>query len=223
MAELRRALVVGATGLVGQHLCAVLSKSPEYNTVNVMLRRAVSIPLPKVAVHLVDFDNLQDDHPAFQVDDVYIALGTTMSTVKSKDLFRIIDQYYPKIVTRFAVENGATRVMVVSALGAAPDKRNFYLSVKGDMEESVRRCEAPFTAFFRPSLIVGKRSEFRPLERLGALAMQLGLAPFKSLKKRIGPIGAGTIAKAMVATALQHDTGVEIIENERIRRLAKEV
>ncbi|MDA1353133.1 MAG: NAD(P)H-binding protein [bacterium] len=221
MAELRQALIIGATGAVGQQLCARLSQQPEYSAIHVMVRRSVKITLPKVQVHIVDFDNLPADHPAYHVDDVFIAIGTTMSTVKSKDLFRIVDLFYPKVVSRHAVEHGASRILAVSSMGASAHKRNFYLRVKGEMEEAIRQTGAALTVFFRPSFVVGKRKEFRPLEWLGILASTIILAPFCNLRARYGSISATEIADSMVAIALQHDSGDMIIQNANMRVISK--
>ena len=67
-----------------------------------------------------------------------------------------------------AVANGAEQFGLVSAVGADPRSRVFYSRAKGEAEVAVRGF--PFRAVYllRPSLLLGKRREFRLGERIAA-------------------------------------------------------
>ena len=67
-------------------------------------------------MHIVDFAALPQDLPA--VDDVYIALGTTIKVAGSREAFRHVDFDFVVDTARAARAGGATRLAVVSALGA---------------------------------------------------------------------------------------------------------
>src|SRR6476469_71556 len=130
----RKALLAGATGLVGGALLPMLCDSAVYGEVHVLVRRSgAGLPAhAKARVHTVDFARLPDDLPA--VDDVYVALGTTIKVAGSPEAFRQVDFDFVVNTARAARARGATRLAVVSALGANAGSRIFYNRVKGEMQ-----------------------------------------------------------------------------------------
>jgi len=208
----RSALLVGATGLVGSALLKLLLDSPRYARVDVWVRRALEIPHPKLTAKVVDFDRLGELR--VDAEDVYCALGTTIRTAGSKGAFRRVDCDYPLALARTAARDGAQRILVVSSLGADSRSGMFYSRVKGEMEESVSEAGVPKALFFRPSLLDGRRSEFRLGERIGLL-VGVVLGP---LLGRYRPIHAGLVAAAMLRAA-EHDLPAGVFDSERIRKL----
>ena len=88
--DLRSALLAGTTGLIGRALLTLLLASPHYASVHALLRRSVrDLPAhPKLHADVVDFERL----PALPaVDDVFIALGTTIKVAGSEAAFRRVD------------------------------------------------------------------------------------------------------------------------------------
>ena len=77
----KRALLAGATGLVGRELLGQLIASSDYTTVHVLVRRAAPAlaASSKLVTHVVSFDDLP---PLPATDDVFIALGTTIKVAK---------------------------------------------------------------------------------------------------------------------------------------------
>ena len=114
-----------------------------------------------------------------------------------------------------ALAAGATRCFVVSALGADPQPTVFYNRVKGDLEAALGALPFATVIAFRPSLLAGERNETRLGERIGlALARPLGFA----LPARYRPIGADTVARAMLGWSHRDVAGRRAVESEDIRR-----
>lgn len=113
----RSALLAGATGLVGRALLALLLDSPRYGRVQVLLRREAAelATHRKLKAAVVDFAALPRLPPA---DDVFIALGTTIKVAGSRQAFRRVDFDAVLSTARAGRAAGATRLLVVSALGA---------------------------------------------------------------------------------------------------------
>ena len=111
----RIALLAGSTGLIGRALLPLLLASPRYAQVRALVRRAALPAQPKLQVHVVDFMALPALPP---VDDVFIALGTTIKVAGSQAAFRQVDFDAVVNTARAAKAAGATRLGVVSALGA---------------------------------------------------------------------------------------------------------
>jgi uncharacterized protein YbjT (DUF2867 family) len=206
-----RAILAGATGLVGGECLKQLLESPRYERVVVVTRRALD-PVPghdKLRVVVVEFDRLGDVRSRLRGDHVFCALGTTIRKAGSQRRFREVDYEYPLRLAQLTLKNGARHFSVVSALGASPSSPFFYSRVKGEMEAGLRQQGWPSLAILRPSLIAGERAESRPLERLSEHLLRFSPATWR-------PVAARDIAAAMIATALREPAGVEVIESRDI-------
>lgn len=213
----RRALIVGASGLVGSQLLPLLLASPRYEHVHALVRKPLSTAHAKLTLHTVDFDALGVYTRFPAVDDVFCCLGTTIKTAGSQDAFYKVDFAYVVETARIARERGATQLVVISAMGASPRSRVFYSRVKGEMEEAVSRLGYRSVTIVRPSFLGGERSENRPGERL-ALAMLSPLARFVPRKYRV--IDAAAVARAMLYAAEHAKSGASVIESDRLQEFA---
>jgi uncharacterized protein YbjT (DUF2867 family) len=199
MSEPRIALLAGTTGLVGRALLSLLLADESYSQTIALLRR----PAPEIEAHprlqllRVDFNALPQPLP--RCDDVYIALGTTIKAAGSQVAFRQVDFEAVVATARAARAAGASRLAVVSALGADPVSRVFYNRVKGEMEEAVAHLGYPTLVIARPSLLAGDRESLGQRARPGETwAMRL-LRPVMGLvPESVRPIEAMTVARAMV-------------------------
>jgi uncharacterized protein YbjT (DUF2867 family) len=200
------ALLAGASGLVGGECLDVLCDEPRYSSVRVVTRRDLGgrVRHPKVRQHIVDFDDLEASSDVLRADHVFCTLGTTIRKAGSQERFRAVDYGYPLALARVTAVNGATHFSLVSSLGANPESRFFYSRVKGDLEQALTDLALPSLAIFRPSVIAGDRGESRPFERLAERLLRL--AP-----RSVRPVPARTIARAMVAVALEEPPGVTVV------------
>ena len=213
LSELRSTLLAGGTGLIGRVLLALLLESPRYTRVHVLVRRTVpDLPVhSKLRVQEVDFAQL----PALPaIDDVFIALGTTIKPAGSDAAFRRVDSDAVVNTARAALAAGARRLLVVSALGADPKSRVFYNRVKGEMQQAVAALGYETVVFVQPSLLVGDRAAIGQPTRAGEeWAMRL-LRPMRGLiPGRVRPIRAEAVARALLAAALDSTPGVRILRS----------
>jgi uncharacterized protein YbjT (DUF2867 family) len=91
----------------------------------------------------------------------------------------------------------------VSSIGADAKSSNFYLRVKGELENAIMTMpQLNHAAAVRPSLLVGEREESRFGEQLG-IALGSVIAPLMigGLRK-YRPIQAADVAQQMIG--LQH-------------------
>ncbi len=215
----RRALVAGATGLVGSHCLRLLLASRQYEKVVALVRRPLSLNDAKLEQAVVDYDRLAETLPAGSFDDVYCCLGTTIRKAGSQAAFRRVDFDYPVALAQVARSRGARQFLLVSALGADPASKVFYNRVKGEVEQAVRAAGIEQSWFFRPSLLVGERSESRPAERAGIAFAKLMVPLLQGPLRRYRAVEADAVAAAMIAVALNgHPPGA--IESDEIAQLA---
>jgi uncharacterized protein YbjT (DUF2867 family) len=211
----KKALVIGATGLIGKQLVELLLNSDRYNEVRVLVRKLLHIPHPKLVE--VRYNFAQPDATQVIGDDVFCCLGTTMKQAGSKEAFYAVDYEYPVQTARFARQNGATQYLIVSSMGADPKSAFFYNRVKGEVEESLRLVGFGSLHIFRPSLLLGDRGERRIGEQIGESLMRV----FKPIM--IGPlrkyqaIDSATVANAMLAFAGKEQSGVFVHESDELQ------
>ena len=166
-------------------------------------------------VHAVDFSAL----PVLpQVDDVYIALGTTMAAAGSQHAFRAIDHGAVLAPARAARRAGATRCGVVSAMGADPQSRIFYSRVKGEMERDLQALGFSTLVIARPSVLAGDRHALHQAPRRGealSLAVLQWLRPLIPANYR--PVAARDVARALVHAVRHGPAGVQVLAGRALQ------
>jgi uncharacterized protein YbjT (DUF2867 family) len=209
------ASVVGATGLIGSELLKLLLDDPYFETVRVIVRRPFNLNHPKLEKKLVDFDDGDSMLVALDNSDVvFCALGTTQKKVKGdKNAYRKVDYDIPVNAARYCRMTGCNCFVVVSSLGANSKSKNFYIRLKGEMEEAVKVNGPKTIHVMRPSMLLGKRNESRPAEKIGQGLMR-AFAFF--IPKKYKAIKAKAVARAMVNVAKQNGEGFFIHENDSI-------
>lgn len=203
--------VIGATGLVGGHLLQALLQDPYFDTVVILVRRPISFTHPKLEKKMVDFSDGDSVLVALNGCDVlFCAIGTTNKQVKGdKAAYRRIDYDIPVNAARYAAMTGCRAFVLVSAVGANSSSGNFYLKLKGEVEDAVRTAPIPSIHFMRPSLLLGERKESRFGEKVGKVVM----SAFNFLiPSKYKAIPAATVALAMIVAGKKAEAGAHVHE-----------
>src|SRR5262249_32017979 len=152
--------------------------------------------------------------------DVFVALGTTIRKAGSEDAFRKVDLELPLRAAQESLKAGAEQFVVVSSVGADPNSKNFYLRTKGELEAELAKLPFHALHILRPSLLLGKRQEFRFGESIAmAIAPALDLLTLGPLR-RYHAIRAETVGRAMVGAAKQERAGTFVYEYDALVNLA---
>ncbi len=214
----KTATIIGATGLTGSNLLKLLQDDQDYSNIRILVRRPVMIDHPKVKVVTLSFS----DRDAFKSgisgsDAVFCAIGTTNKKVKGdQSIYRKIDYDIPVTAAALCMETGCSRFVLVSSLGANSKSNNFYLKLKGEVEDEVCKMNINTTLIFRPSLILGKRNEFR----FGELAAKLFMIPVSYLlPTKLRPIQAYSIAVSMLKASKMDMKGFRIYHYKEMMEL----
>lgn len=207
--------LIGGTGLIGREILSLLEKDPAIHSIRLLSRRLLTYKHPKVEVRLVNFEDREMFKMALDgCDAVFCAVGTTTKKVKGDlDAYRKVDFDVPVHAAEFCEELQVQHLLVVSSIGAGSNKKNFYLRMKGEMEEAVFARNIPAISIFRPSQLLGKRNESRPREELvqkisGTLSF---LIPAK-----YKPVAGSRVARVMVAVAKEVHEGKRVFSNQDI-------
>jgi uncharacterized protein YbjT (DUF2867 family) len=217
----RTAVLLGGSGLVGGFCLRALVDHPAYTRVMLFGRRQLpAITRAKVSQRIGDLTTFTaDDFRGGQ--DLFSALGTTIRKAGSQAEFRRVDMEMPLHLASEAAKAGAEQLVIVSSVGADPGSKNFYLRIKGELEQQLAALPFKGIHILRPSLLMGKRTEFRLGEALGmAIAPALDLLTFGPLR-RYHSIKAELVGRAMVGAARSGKSGTYIYEYEDIVKLAR--
>jgi uncharacterized protein YbjT (DUF2867 family) len=202
-----RLLLVGSSGLVGQHVLGLALADPRVTEVVALVRRPIP-GHPKLVAPLVDFEKLPDGAGWWRAGAVICTLGTTMRAAGSGPAFRRVDKDYPLAVARLARQHGTPAYVLNSSMGADPSSRFLYTRVKGEVERELASLGFRSLSILRPGLIGGQRQEWRAAESLGGIALGL-LAPVLPRRLRINP--AARIAHVMMDAAVAAMPGRQVI------------
>ncbi len=210
---MKTALLLGATGLVGSQILQQLLADARYGSVLALTRRPFDVEHPKLKQAIINFDS--PDPALIRGDELFCALGTTLRKAGSKEAQYRIDCTYPYEIGRIARENGVGKYLLVSSVGADATSSNFYLRTKGELEEKLAALEFPLFVSARPSILLGKRPEFRLGENIGIVLAQ---AFAFLIPKKYRGISDKQVAKALIALANQNLEGTHFIESDRLRQ-----
>lgn len=169
--------------------------------VHALGRRPPGTQHPKLSAHTVDFRALP---PLPPVDEVYLALGTTIKVAGSQAAFRAVDLDANLAVARAAKAAGARRLGLVSAMGADSQSSIFYNRVKGELEQALDGLNFEGLVIARPSFLAGDRESLGQPVRGGekvALRISQWLRPL--IPANIRSIAAEDVAGALLRTVPQ--------------------
>jgi uncharacterized protein YbjT (DUF2867 family) len=197
------AIVLGATGLIGEQLVEQLLKDDGFDRVRILVRRPVDLLHKKLEMEIVDFDNLVSFRERLGKGDcIFCCIGTTQKQVKGdKTAYRKVDFDIAVNAAKMGKDAGFTKYLLVSSVGADAHSNNFYLRLKGEVEKAI--AEQHFESFhvFRPSMLVGKRKEMRLGEVIGKGVMYAIPFIFIGSLRKYKAINVANVAKAMVEAA----------------------
>jgi uncharacterized protein YbjT (DUF2867 family) len=217
--EKRKAIVFGSTGLIGSLLLDEILASEMYSTVKVFVRQSLEIEHPKLEVEVVDFLNPDSFSGSITGDDLFICLGTTIKKAGSVKKMEEIDRDLPVYIANAANKNEVKRIAVVSSIGANPSSSNYYLRIKGEMEQEILKCKFENTAIVRPSMLLGDRKEKRGGEAAGKIVMKFFNPLLHGKMRKYRSIHASDVARAMISL-LSRDEVKSVYESDHVKLIA---
>jgi len=199
--------IVGASGLIGSCLVDELLQTTT-SKITLITRRPLGLHNSRIHELIVDFSNQAALNEAVKgIDAVFIAIGTTQKKMKGDlSAYRKIDYEIPMAIAQSCATNNIPKLLLVSSIGANSSSSNFYLRLKGEVEDAIERMAIPYVGIFQPSLLLGNRKEFRLGERISQFLMPLFSFVIPPMYK---PIAAKSVAKAMIREAISTQVGVK--------------
>lgn len=216
--SMKTAIVIGATGLVGNELVQQLLKDSRFDKVKVFVRRSMKIVNNKLEEHIVDFETPDSWKKNVTGDVLYSAMGTTLKAAGSKEAQYKIDYTYQYQVARMAANNNVGQYVLVSAAGSSVDSKIFYSKMKGELERDVKKLPFETIHIIRPGMLAGERREARSGEKIGTGIMNL-VAMIPGLH-RLKPIQGAEVARAMINATFKLVIGIHSYTMGEVYQLA---
>ena len=199
------AVIIGATGAVGKEILKEILGSEYYERIYVLGRNSIS-RLPeddRLTKVVIDFENIRFDTSILDDTDVFAALGTTIKIAGSKENQRKIDVDYTVNFAKLC-EGKVRSFNVVSAIGAKSNSKNFYNSLKGELEDKLKEMNLGTLRIFQPSLLISRRDDNRFLEEIFMKVAPIFQFVLKGKTKKYSPIEASLLGKVIVRFATEN-------------------
>ena len=207
---MKKAIVIGATGMVGTQLIKQLIENETYSEIVSLVRRSSGITHPKLKEQIINFDEPENWSNVVTGDVLFSTLGTTLAQAKNKEAQFEVDFTYQFTVAKIAAKNGVSNYVLISSAGANSNSIVFYTSMKGKLEDAVKRLPFNVISIIRPGQLAGDRTEKRTSEKIGLSVMhfinKLGMM------KRYKPIYAHKVARAMINAAEKKESGTYTLD-----------
>jgi uncharacterized protein YbjT (DUF2867 family) len=216
----RTAIVFGATGLVGNLLLEELGKTGNYSSIKIFVRQSAGISSPDVKEIITDFSDIQVLGEEIKGDDLFICIGTTIKKAGTVEKMEKIDRDLSVEIALLSRRNGVKRIAVVSSIGADPASKNYYLRIKGEMEQGILAAGFEKTVIVRPSMLMGERKEKRPGEIAGKVVMKVIKPVLSGKLLKYRAIHGRDVARAMIIL-LDRDSDKNIFESDELLKIVK--
>ena len=215
----KRAIIIGASGLIGKELLTLLLNHQEFESIKVYVRKPLNIKHQKLTEIITDFSTIQELNNSIDGDVIFCCLGSTKSKTPDLNEYRKIDHDYPLFFAKEGLKNGLSQFHLISALGADSKSSNFYTKMKGETEDELKRLSIPSIYIYQPSFLSGNRTEKRPLEKVVLLVMKLIDPLLVGGLKKYQSINAITVAKAMINESIKNKKGIFVHKSDQIKEL----
>lgn len=215
------AVLFGASGLIGNCCLRRLLVHQAYEKVISIGRSPLKASHPKLIHYEVDMRNTDEYRHLMRGDDLFIAIGTTMKKAGSREAFYAIDHDLAFNIAKTGSLQGMNQLIFVSSIGADNRSMIYYLKVKGELENNVKRLPYWGIHIMRPSVLLGNREEQRPVEKIaGFFGKKLHNMP-GSIVADLAPIDADEVARAMVQAAQSLKQGTHVHHGSEIVKLSR--
>ena len=217
---MKTALVFGSSGLVGRHLVNELTLNSNYSKIKIFVRSKIELINPKIEIIETDFNDLEKYRNDIKGEDCFFCIGTTRKNSPNKNEYERIELNIPIQIAQIAKSNSIKSFFFVSSGYADPKNSSDYLKFKGLVEQEIKNQNFDKIGIMRPSFLLGNRKEKRIGEKFGIILFKLLTPILVGPLRKMRPIRAEIVAKAMVKLA-NENINQSIFESNEIAKLVR--
>ncbi len=195
--------IFGGSGFVGRYIARRMAKEGWRVRVAVRRPNEALFVRPYGVVGQVEpvLANIRDDdsvRAAIHGADVVVNCVGILAE-RGKNKFNLVQNHGAARVARIAAEEGAARLVHVSAIGADEKSDSLYSESKGEGEAAVLAA-FPTAVILRPSVIFGAEDQF--FNRFAAMSRMGPILPVVGADTKFQPVYVDDVAQAAVSGIL---------------------
>ncbi len=217
---MKTALVFGSSGLVGGHLVNQLILNSNYSKIKIFVRSKIELINPKIEIIDTNFNDLEKHRNDITGEDCFFCIGTTRKNSPNKNEYERIELNIPRQIAQIAKSNSIKSFFFVSSGYADSKSSGDYLKFKGLVEQEIKNQNFDKIGIMRPSFLLGNRKEKRIGEKFGIILFKLLTPILIGPLRKMRPIRAEIVAKAMVKLA-NENINQSIFESNEIAELVR--
>ena len=217
---MKTALVFGSSGLVGGHLVNQLILNSNYSKIKIFVRSKIEPINPKIEIIYTNFNDLEKYRNDIKGEDCFFCIGTTRKNSPNKNEYERVELNIPRQIAQIAKSNSIKSFFFVSSGYADPKSSGDYLKFKGLVEQEIKNQNFDKIGIMRPSFLLGNRKEKRIGEKFGIILFKLLTPILVGPLRKMRPIRAEIVAKAMVKLA-NENINQSIFESNEIAELVR--
>lgn len=225
----RNVLLAGASGMVGGLVLRELLRDSSFQgRVIAPTRRGLAIKDSRLQAPIVDFASPESDQLIQQainqvaggsIDSYVCCLGSTIKAAGSREAFIAVDRELVLKLAQLAQGAGARHAILVSSAGASRQSGNFYLRVKGEVEDAMEKKRFNRLDLLQPGLLLGPREQRRPTEALFQKLAPMANVLMAGRLRAYRSIPADSLARAIVQLLASDGEGIFTHTYDAIRGL----
>ena len=217
---MKTALVFGSSGLVGGHLVNQLILNSNYSKIKIFVRSKIELINPKIEIIETDFNDLEKYRNDITGEDCFFCIGTTRKNSPNKNEYERIELNIPIQIAQIAKSNSIKSFFFVLSCYTDPKSSGDYLKFKGLVEQEIKNQNFDKIGIMRPSFLLGNRKEKRIGEKFGIILFKFLTPILVGPLRKMRPIRAEIVAKAMVKLA-NENINQSIFESNEIAELVR--
>ena len=217
---MKTALVFGSSGLVGGHLVNELILNSNYSKIKIFVRSKIELINPKIEIIDTNFNDLEKYRNDIKGEDCFFCIGTTRKNSPNKNEYERVELNIPRQIAQIAKSNSIKSFFFVSSGYSDPKSSVDYLKFKGLVEQEIKNQNFDKIGIMRPSFLLGNRKEKRIGEKFGIILFKLLTPILVGPLRKLRPIRAEIVAKAMVKLA-NENINQSIFESNEIAELMR--
>jgi nucleoside-diphosphate-sugar epimerase len=194
-------------------------RNGDYHRVQALTRRPLPMEHPRLVNRILNYEELAARLAGTRCDDAFCCLGAQGGPRAAAAELRHVDLELTVAFARAAHAAGASRLVVISAAGAARDARTEFLRIKSALEAALRTLQFVSLDILQPAVVVGERPDDGALDLLRQLAAPLvNVALLGKLHERRW-ISGTDLAAAMLGAARGQRRGINLHAGKRLPQL----
>ncbi len=209
---MKTAILLGATGMIGNEILENLSNDDLYTSIYVYSRSPINHKSAKIKNILTDFSDIEQLTFPDKVDSLFSCLGTTRKKTPDLTKYAFIEIEIPIQMVKRSLQIGLKQVHYISSIGANPMAKNYYLKLKGTAEKELSNLDISSLYIYQPGFLIGERKNYSTGERL----IQKLVQPFDLFcvgkAKKYHSIKKEQLASAIVSIDKENNKGSYVLD-----------